>query len=154
MVLVAALFVAPLLSGCSIDPATAHEITPTGTFSENLDATQVLVGDDWQVRDDSTARSCALPGGGTGTTTSALRISVLVAPDAQAKTAPSAAVATAAVASAWTQWGYTVTENVSQTSIGEVAQVQATRADGEYLIFRASAAALTVQGESACKSTP
>ncbi len=138
------------LTGCSITPATADELTAVGTFSENLAATQALLGGDWQVRDDPYGRSCTLPGGEEGQSTPALRVSAIM----NAPGAPTNAPAAAAVASAWTQWGYTVSQSVSHVSIGTVAEVQAQRGSGEYLIFRASDKALTLQGESGCEATP
>ena len=132
-----------MLSGCSIAPATADELPPRLSFAENLDATQTLVGGEWQVRDDPSGRYCSLPSGGSGQSTPALRIGAVSAET------PEPSVVAAAVASAWKRWGYAVTQSVRALSIGEVAEVQASGASGEYLIFRASDNALTLQGESA-----
>ncbi|MDP3209886.1 MAG: hypothetical protein Q8M65_12125 [Rhodoglobus sp.] len=142
------------LTGCSIAPATASELSNTATFAENLTATQALVGGDWQVRDDPTGRSCSTLTGELGESTPALRIRVIAPATPPTLEVPASAVSAAAVASAWTRWGYVVTEHANQLSVGEVVEVQARLESGEYMVFRAGDKAMTLQGESGCKVTP
>ncbi|MCA0217991.1 MAG: hypothetical protein LCH43_11640 [Actinobacteria bacterium] len=128
------------LTGCAVAAATADEAHRD--FAGVLVTTQELVGRDWEVRDDPDSRACANSHGVAGLQAPALRVA------AGASRAGSADAARA-VAEQWTALGYEVTQ--TPTLAGpDVVEVQARGDEGEYLIFRASDQAMTLQGESAC----
>jgi hypothetical protein len=155
-VLVALACAAASLTACAVAAATAGEVHRD--FAKVLVATQELAGGAWEIRDDPVARSCVSSPGVNGFQVPALRIAS--GPDSVTPTEIASAVA-----EQWTTLGYEVTR--LQTNGGPaagpagglagvsddapaIAEVQARGGDGEYLIFRASDQAMTIQGESAC----
>lgn len=127
------------LTGCSIGSATAGELS--GNFASTLAETELLLDSRWEIRDDPVVRACTTSGGIAGTRSPALRI---------ATGTFDGPLITDSVAAAWTAWGYGVTV----TELATVSEVQARGLEGEYLIFRVSDAAATLQGESACTPSP
>ena len=127
------------LGGCSL--SASDDPTPAQARSELqevLTATQDAVGGEWEVRDDPTPRGCVIPLWVEGERYPVLRIGS--APlDAQA--------ALAAVDRTWNEWGYEVDTIV----VGEVTQLQGQSPADAVLIFRVSADAMTLQGESECR---
>lgn len=123
--------------------ATAGEVERD--FAEVLGSTQELAGGAWENRDDPTARACSSPFGVAGQQVPALRIAAT-----PAGTSPGGVAGS--VGEHWVELGYTVTT----VPPGEpaVSQVQARGSAGEYLIFRVSLEAMTLQGESACVTAP
>ena len=142
-VVVALACAAASLTGCAVAPATAGEVHRD--FARVLLTTQELVGGEWEVRDDPVARACANSRGVAGLQVPALRVSAGAPPTGTADAAR-------AVAEQWTALGYTVTEAPPLDGAG-VVEVQARAYEGEYLIFRASVEAMTLQGESACAAS-
>lgn len=131
------------LSGCALPAATAGEVERD--FADVLASTQELAGGTWENRDDPTARACSSPFGVAGQQRPALRIAVTPAaasPDDVAQ----------AISELWVELGYTVT--TVPPGKPAVSQVQARGSEGEYLIFRVSLEAMTLQGESACVTAP
>lgn len=128
------------LTGCAVAAATADEVHRD--FARVLVTTQELVGGDWDVRDDPDSRACANSHGVAGLQVPALRVAAGASPTGSADAAR-------AVAELWTALGYEVTQTPTLAR-EDVLEVQARGDDGEYLIFRASDQAMTLQGESAC----
>ena len=142
-VLVALACAAASLTACAVAAATAGEVHRD--FAGVLITTQELVGGDWEVRDDPVSRTSVSSRGGPGVQIPALRVAPgapLVGP----------ADAARAVAEQWTALGYEVTE-APPLDAAHVVEVQASGDEGEYLIFRASDQAMTLQGESACAAS-
>lgn len=122
-----------LLGSCmSVPPPAA--VVATDIFVV-IDATQDLVGGEWDVRDDPNSRGCVLTNGGPGRTFSALRIS------------SDPIVSVPSVTAAWEDFGYAV----DALAIGPVTQLTGTADDGSLLIFRLSDRGMTLQGEGECE---
>mgnify|MGYP003559191273 FL=1 len=128
------------LTGCAVAAATADEVHRD--FTRVLVTTQELVGGDWEVRDDPDSRACANSHGVAGLQVPALRVAAGTSPTGPADAAR-------AVAEQWSALGYEVTQTPTLDG-PDVVEVQARGDEGEYLIFRASDQAMTIQGESAC----
>jgi len=128
-----------VLSGCAIQPGSGLSASQTRVqFYAALDETQVAVGGTWDVLDDPTARGCVIPLWVEGEKFPGLRIGP----------APRDPQATAnEVYAAWRARGFSVV----RSRIGEVIQLQARGDHDELLLFRVSATAMTLQGESECR---
>ena len=124
------------LSGCATTPDSAHSRTK---FYKFLDSTQVLVGGDWDVRDDPTPRSCDLSIGGAGRTYPGLRIGSR--PDSDS-------VALDAVREAWEDDGFAV----EASEIGQSTELKGVGNRGELVMFRIGVGGMTLSGMSACVS--
>jgi len=129
------------LAGCAIQPASAvTDDEARDRFFGALDETQTLVGGQWQVLDDPTARECVIPLWVAGERYPALRVgdaplSVVLAADR--------------VETAWNEQGMRVT----RTDVGNVVEVKGESSNGEVMIFRVSDSASTLLGESECRPT-
>ena len=127
------------LGGCSV--SAGSDATPTEARTDllgALNATQLAVGGDWEVRDDPTPRGCVIPLWVEGERYPALRIG----------SAPrDTRAALAVVDRTWTEWGY----KVDSTVVGDVTQLQGHSSVDAVLIFRVSTDAMTLQGESECR---
>lgn len=133
--------VPPLLAlgGCAISagsgstPAEARD-----ALRDALDATQQELGGAWDNRDDPTSRGCVIPLWVDGERYPALRVGP----------APrDAGAALAVVATIWAERGYAV----DTTVVGDVTELQARTPVDALLVFRVSAEAMTLQGESECR---
>jgi len=132
----ALLLVLPL-AGCATAPAwgLTAEDGRTHLFRA-VDETQQAVGGGWRSQDDPVPRGCDIPPWSAGERSSALRIGT---------TPNDPSAAGELVARTWLDWGYRVT----QSTVGAITEVQGRLGD-ETLVFRASDAAMTLQGESEC----
>lgn len=131
----------PLLAlcACAIQPAGGLSASQARVqFYSVLDQTQAAAGGAWEVLDDPTARGCVIPLWVEGEKFPGLRIGP--APRDPQQLANQ-------VYSAWSEWGY----NVVRSRIGPVIQLQAHGDSDELLLFRVSATAMTLQGESECR---
>ena len=127
------------LAGCAIQPGSGLSASQARVqFYSVLDKTQAAAGGAWEVLDDPTARGCVIPLWVEGEKFPGLRIGP--APRDPQLTANT-------VYSKWLGLGYSVV----RTRIGEVIQLQARDARDELFIFRVSATAMTLQGESECR---
>jgi hypothetical protein len=120
-------------SGSGLSPAEAR-----GELYDVLDQTQDAVGGDWDNQDDPTARGCVIPLWTEGEQFPGLRIGP--PPGDLSSTVEM-------VEEAWAAWGY----RVEQSRIGEVIELQGRNSVQELLVFRVSADAMTLQGESECR---
>ena len=127
------------LAGCaSGDSSDESPELARDRLYDFLDETQGVLGGVWENQDDPTSRGCVIPLFTEGETYPALRVG-----------SPPANVA-AAVASVTTLWrtrGYTVDE----AAIDTVREVQAEGDNGEIVVLRVSAEAMTLHGESECR---
>lgn len=127
------------LGGCAISAGSG--LTPEAARDDlrsALDQTQDALGGDWDNRDDPTPRGCVIPIFVEGEQYPALRVGP--APRDAEK-------ALATVADTWNDRGYTV----ATTIVGDVTELQAHTAVDALLVFRVSAKAMTLQGESECR---
>lgn len=127
------------LGGCSISAGSG--LSPEAARDDllaALDETQDALGGAWDNRDDPTPRGCVIPLFVEGQQYPALR----VGPPPR-----DAAAALTVVADAWDERGYTV----ATTIVGDVTELQARTAVDALLVFRVSAEAMTLQGESECR---
>ncbi|CAN5340225.1 hypothetical protein BH11ACT4_BH11ACT4_24420 [soil metagenome] len=127
------------LAGCALQPDSGLSATQARTqFYSALDKTQEAVGGAWDVFDDPTARGCVIPFWIEGEKFPGLRIGPAPRdPQAMAQQ----------VDASWRSWGYTV----ARSRTGDVIELQAHDKGGALLVFRASAMAMTLQGESECR---
>jgi len=127
------------LGGCAIQPGSGLSASQARVqFYSALDQTQAAVGGTWDVLDDPTARGCVIPLWVEGEKFPGLRIG------------PAPRDPQVSANSVYTDWlgrGYSVV----RSRIGEIIQLQAHDDRGALLIFRASATAMTLQGESECR---
>lgn len=133
--------VPPLLAlgGCSVLPGSG--LTPLEARTalyEALDDTQDALGGSWENNDDPTARGCVIPLWVEGQMYPGLRIGE---PPVRVQWAIDT------VTDAWSDWDY----RVEQTLVGDVTELQGRNALGELVIFKVSATAMTLQGESECR---
>jgi hypothetical protein len=135
-----------LLGSCMTQAQAVTSGAPTlaearAEFFAIVDDTERIAGGTWNNQDDPTGRGCELADGSRGRTFSALRLAP--APDLPV---------TEPIVDLWDDWGF----SVASTEIGPVTQLVATTDAHEILIFRVSASAMTLQGESECRpvSTP
>lgn len=127
------------LGGCAIQPASELSASEARVqFYSVLDQTQAAVGGAWDVLDDPTARGCVIPLWVEGEKFPGLRIGP--APRDPQQLANE-------LYSQWRGWGY----RVSRSRIGDVIELKARGAADEVLLFRVSALAMTLQGESGCR---
>lgn len=127
------------LSGCVIAPGSGlTAVEARAELYESLDDTEGILGGQWENRDDPTPRGCIVPLWVDGEQFPALRFG-----DAPSDVDRAAE----AITTAWTEWGY----RVEQTLVGEVIELQGRNGLGELLIFRITADAVTLQGESECR---
>jgi hypothetical protein len=124
--------------GCaaSEDDATAEQARDS--LYAILDATQRMLGGEFDNQDDPTARGCALALWQEGDHFPALRLGAAPA---------NADEVVATVSDYWDELGYELTT----ASLGEVLEVQGEGDLGEILILRVSDDAITLQGESECR---
>ena len=126
-----------LLSGCASAGNLSAEQSRDRLYAA-LDGTQLLVGGTWERQDDPTARGCTVPLWTPGITYPALRLG-----------SPPSSIAdvVAAVQRSWQANGFEVLES----TVGTATEVSARRGGTELLLFRASTAGMTLQGESECR---
>ncbi len=105
---------------------------------EVLDETQDALGGDWANLDDPTPRNCTVPLFADGIQYPALRLSG--APGSRAG-------ALETVRDLWQHEGYSIEQN----HVGDVRELTAHNDAGDLFIFRVSAEAMTLQGESECR---
>jgi hypothetical protein len=130
-----------VLSACSVAPGSGlSALEARAQFYSLLDDTQEAVGGAWENLDDGAARGCVIPIWIEGERYPGLRIGP--APQNIDDTVQ-------AVVDAWGRLGY----QVERTMIGDVSEVQGRNALDELIVFRASDAAMTLQGESECRPT-
>lgn len=135
----AAVLVLTALSGCVVVPGSGLSADEARLeLYSALDETQLVLGGEWDNRDDPTPRGCLIPLWVEGQHYPGLRLGE--APHDRSSAIDS-------VRSRWTEWGYRVTE----TLIGEVVELQAHDEVGELLVFRITEEAMTLQGESECR---
>ncbi len=128
-----------VMGGCVMQPVTGMSIEqPQTQFFSVLEQTEVLIGGEWDNRDDPTPRGCVIALGIEGESFPALRFGE---PPRQVDST------LAAIAVAWTDFGYTV----DMVDIGPVVQLSGTRGADELVVVRASDLAITLQGESECR---
>jgi hypothetical protein len=130
----------PTLSGCT-SAETGGETAESARdrLYADLDETQRLLGGVWDIQDDPTSRGCTIAAFSEGELYPALRVG---------PPPGDVAAAVASVTALWRTLGYTVDEGVIDT----VREVQGERGDSEIAIFRASAEAMTLHGESECRT--
>lgn len=136
-VLVAATLV---LSGCALSPTTdVTDQQARDRFITLVNAAQEAAGGDWQVQDDPSPRECTIPLWVTGSRIPALRTGP----------APRDGLDDAAgrMQRHFTDSGMRTTV----TEVGDVVEVRGETAAGELLLFRVSATAMTITGESECR---
>lgn len=127
------------LGGCAMSPGSGLSAleAQAGLYAV-LDETQELLEGEWVNHDDPTARGCVIPLWLDGELYPALRLG-------SAPAFPEVAMEDVRVA--WLASGYTV----EQTQVGDVTELQGRNSVNELLIFRVSADAMTLQGESECR---
>ena len=127
------------LGGCAISAGSG--LTPAAARDDlraALDETQVALGGAWDNRDDPTPRGCVIPLFVDGEQYPALRVGPPPHDTDEAL---------ATVANAWDERGY----SVATTTVGDVTELQAHTSVDALLVFRVSAEAMTLQGESECR---
>jgi hypothetical protein len=138
--LAAAAAMALLLSGCALAPVTdVSDEQARDRFIALVNAAQDAAGGDWQVQDDPSPRECTIPLWVTGSRIPALRTGP----------APQDGLDDAAgrIQRHFTDLGMRTTV----TEVGDVLEVRGETAAGELLLFRVSATAMTITGESECR---
>lgn len=127
------------LCGCALQaPSEGTDAEARDRFIAVLDEAQRAVGGSWEVQDDPTPRECVVPLGVVGQRYPALRVG-----DAPPSIDGSAEI----VEELWRDAGL----SVQRATVGDVVEVKATSSFGELFIFRVSASASTLQGESECR---
>ncbi len=127
------------LGGCAITSGSGLSATEArDALYESLDMTETTLGGEWENRDDPTARGCIIPLWVEGKHYPGLRLG---------GTPSNVDRVVAKVIEAWEDWGY----RVEQTLVGDIVELQGRDSVGELMIFRVSAEAMTLQGESECR---
>lgn len=129
------------LTGCAVQsPTPVTDLEARDRFLAVVDEAQQVIGGDWDVQDDPTARECVIPLWVAGERYPALRVGE-----------PAASISAAAqrIEQAWDDAGMRVT----RTDIGDVVEVKGESADGELIVLRLSESASTLLGESECRPT-
>lgn len=135
----AAVIVAGVLAGCSgQQPSAVTHREARDRFLVILDEVQSIVGGEWNIMDDPTARECVIPWWVAGERYPALRVGT--APD-------SVRLAADRVEQQWSAQGMRVT----RTDVADVVEVKGESADGELVLLRVSDSASTLLGESECR---
>jgi hypothetical protein len=129
------------LGGCAINSGSGlSSAEARDSLYESLDMTEIALGGEWENRDDPTARGCVIPLWVEGEHYPGLRIGG----------SPSNVDRVVAdVIDAWEDWGF----HVERTLVGDIVELQGRDSVGELMIFRVSAKAMTLQGESECRPT-
>lgn len=138
--LAAAAATALLLSGCALAPVTdVSDEQARDRFIALVNAAQDAAGGDWQVQDDPSPRECTIPLWVTGSRIPALR------------TGPAPQDGLDDVAGRIQRHFTDSGMRTTVTEVGDVLEVRGETAAGELLLFRVSATAMTITGESECR---
>lgn len=127
------------LSGCALSTGSAQSPSEArDAFRAVLDGTQQVLGGEWEISDDPTARGCVIPLWVDGTRYPALR---LAPPPADSD------AAVQLVSAHWEELGY----SIEISTVGDATELEGTNPYGALVIFRISSDAMTLQGESECR---
>jgi hypothetical protein len=137
--LAAALTLAGSGSGCALGSGNGitAEAARTSLYA-TLDETQDRLGGQWDNQDDPTPRGCSVALWSEGEMYPALRVGT---PPERPE------YAVESVSAYWDGLGLVL----STTDVGDVVELQGESDEGEIVILRVSAEAMTLQGESECR---